>query len=47
MIIEHARARAEAAFKKKQQARVEGERATTEYHAEKDGTAEGFKIGPG
>jgi hypothetical protein len=31
MIIEHARARAEAAFKKKQQARVEGERATTEY----------------
>jgi hypothetical protein len=53
MIIEHARARAEAAFKKKQQARVEGERATTEYKEQqltmqkKDGTAEGFKIGPG
>jgi hypothetical protein len=44
MDIEHARARAEAAFKKKQEARVEGEKAMAEYkarqHALQERTAE-------
>jgi hypothetical protein len=40
MDIEHARARAEAAFKKKQEARVEGERAMAEYKARQQAVRE-------
>ena len=40
MSIEIARARAEAAFKKKQEARIEGERAMAEYKARQQAVQE-------
>jgi len=40
MSIEIARARAEAAFKKKQEARIEGERAMAEYKARQQAVRE-------
>jgi hypothetical protein len=40
MNIEIARARAEAAFKKKQEARIEGERAMAEYKARQQAVRE-------
>ncbi|HEY7243911.1 MAG TPA: hypothetical protein VH678_08515 [Xanthobacteraceae bacterium] len=33
MIVEHARARAEALFKRKEEARIEGDKAMAEYRA--------------